>query len=153
MWCETLEATTDVPPAALCAVAADAPNWPTWQPSVEVADGRSLVVREYGQRVRETIDATRSPSHLVVTAALVLARLRVTYDFDPTADGTRLRVTFALTGPLSWLYAVTRGGWLRCRLPILVMGLIWAARHTADWHRCESTASPIRPRVAWHAEL
>lgn len=142
----TYVVTTDVSAEDLWAVAADFPNWPARQPGVEsaqvMAGGSRLSVRESGCRGRTTISEFRSPSRLVVTFPLFLASMRTTYEFSPTACGTELRVTVDLLGPLGGLYALTHGSWIKCRVPVLVIGLIHQARHARP-PRATPLATPV----------
>ena len=136
MWEHGLVTRTDLSAAELWAVAADVANWPGWQPGVEaarfVAGGESLVVREWGRFVRRTVEESRPPSRLVVTASLVLAQTRTVYEFRPVAGGTRIGVTVQLLGPLRFLYSRSLGARLEQGLPELVRQLIERARVSTD---------------------
>lgn len=115
MWEHTLVTTTDVSAAALWAVA---------------ADDESRPVRELGRFARRTVEESRPPSRLVVTAALVLARTRTVYEFRPVAGGTRVGVAVQLLGPLRFLYSRSVGRRMGRGLSPLVRQLIERARAT-----------------------
>ena len=136
MWEHTLATTTDVSAEELWAVVADITNWPAWQPGVELAqvtpDGRSVMVRESGRRVRLTIQKARPAYRIVVCASLFLARTRTEYEFRAVAGGTRITVAVQLHGPLRFLYSWALGARLERGLPAMVRQMIGRARVSAD---------------------
>jgi hypothetical protein len=108
----THEAVVPTSPERLLHAITDVGSWPKWDPeltSVEppsalsVGSGFALTPKG-GPRVKMTIESIE-PSRLFVDLShLPLAKMRTSHEFSQGADGTHVRVTIEVFGPLGFLW-------------------------------------------------
>ena len=145
-----LVTTTDVAADHLWAVAADTAGWPAWQPRTEPAGAAWAVPTSRGGAwVGLRVVEARPPARLVAVASRFLARVRTTYQFEPSVRGTRIRVTVQLLGPLSFAHRRSFDWHQQQTLSALVERLIQQARNVGAFGRpeepAEASARPAPP--------
>ena len=106
------DSVTRVPADCLFATIADIRHWPAWDAELESTEhdgslaggSRFWLKPRGGPRVRmEIVDAT-APGRFVDLCHLPLAKMRTSHVFEPVPEGTRLRITIEVWGPLGFLW-------------------------------------------------
>jgi len=103
---------TRVPAERLFATIADIRHWPDWDPDIESTEhdgalapgSRFWLKPRGGPRVRLEIVEAMPPHRFVDLCRFPLARMRTSHHFEATPDGTRVRVTIEVWGPLGFLW-------------------------------------------------
>lgn len=106
---ETVVATS---PGRLYAAIVDLRSWPVWDPEIEriLHDGalhpgaRFTLRPKGGPNVKMTVEEALAGRRFSDLAQLPLAKMRTRHDFEPLGEGTRLRVTIEVFGPLAFLW-------------------------------------------------
>ncbi|WP_374653039.1 SRPBCC family protein [Dongia sp.] len=112
------ETTSDLPPERLYKALADIASWPQWDDGIEaiVLDGPAesgavFALKPRGrQAVKLRVETMVEPYRFADMAYLPLARMRTEHSFIPTPDGTLVRSTVEISGPLArfWDRTLTR---------------------------------------------
>jgi len=110
-------ARSSAPADAFFARWADRATWPEWSPDAEwvrvdgdVREGpQGRLKPKGGPRVRFVVTVCEPSREFTDTSHLRGARLVFRHAAEPTAAGTDLRVTVAISGPLAQVWAVTIG--------------------------------------------
>ncbi|WP_228530813.1 MULTISPECIES: SRPBCC family protein [Myxococcaceae] len=112
------ETVVPTPAGKLYRALTDIARWPQWDAELASTEAPASLTRgaafsltpRGGPRVRMTVEEASAPASFTDVAHLPLARMRTRHDLLPCAEGTRVRVTIEVAGPLSllWDRAVAR---------------------------------------------
>ena len=91
---------------------ADIRRWPEWDSEIETtsfdaplgAGSRFVLKPRGGPKVSMLIEQVEVPRRFVDIALLPLAKMRTCSEFLPSADGTHIRISIEVFGPLAFLW-------------------------------------------------
>ena len=141
-WSTTSEHRTDLPAEAIWARAyADAAAWPVWNPGISAAvlhgplalGARARIRFRTGARMTFTVVEHDDGRLFTDEARLPLARMGHRHELEPAGDGTRLRNTIYVRGPLAWLWARVLGRRAAAALPASQEAIVALARAQPPW--------------------
>ena len=106
------ETVVETPPHKLYRAITDITKWPVWDPELEatahddsLARGAAFTLSPRGgPRVKLTVEEARAAAVFADVAHLPLAKMRTRHEFAPTQQGTRVRVSIEVWGPLGFLW-------------------------------------------------
>ena len=106
------ETNTAVPAEKLFRAKTDICHWPEWDSELEataldapLAAGSPFMLKpKGGPKVSMRIEEVDAPRRFVDIALLPLAKMRTSTEFLPSANGTRIRVSIEVFGPLAFLW-------------------------------------------------
>jgi hypothetical protein len=112
------EILSDLPPEALYRAITDIENWPQWDDGIEALrlegpanEGAEIALKPRGRNAMTVkVTAMEEPYRFADEAYLPLARMRTEHAFIEAPEGTILRMTVEIRGPLAgyWERALIR---------------------------------------------
>ncbi len=146
------ETRTDLPPEQLFGAISDVANWPQWDDGIEAVilngpanEGAEFALKPRGRAsVKLKVETMVAPYRFTDIAYLPFARMKTEHAFIPMPEGTLVRSTVELRGPLARF-------WDRALRGTYAEGAARQTRHflafAANWNKPAET--PVRKKRAF----